>query len=160
LLGSLQVPEDDFYFPVAMYVHNRPHYFERALHNLEKASGVERVPLLIISMDSINPDMVALAENITFAPLRMIFHPPRPDATIPTAIIAIKSHWMWLQDMIWDGKIRELSGWNSNVALLEEDHAVTPDYFRLCRFFSRRSRRRVRTAGAFVPDTAAAKPRM
>jgi hypothetical protein len=55
LLGSLQVPEDDFYFPVAMYVHNRPHYFERALHNLEKASGVERVPLLIISMDSINP---------------------------------------------------------------------------------------------------------
>jgi hypothetical protein len=55
LLGSVQVLEDDFYFPVAMYVHNRPHYFERALHNLEKASGVERVPLLIISMDSINP---------------------------------------------------------------------------------------------------------
>lgn len=54
LLGSKKVPEGDVYFPVAMYVHNRPQYFERALKNLEKASGVERVPLLIVSMDSLD----------------------------------------------------------------------------------------------------------
>lgn len=75
-------------------------------------------------------DMIGLAESITFAPLRIIFHPPRRDAIMPAAIIAIKSHWIWLQDMIWGGKVKELVGWNSDVALLEEDHAVTPDYFR------------------------------
>jgi hypothetical protein len=74
--------------------------------------------------------MLRLAEGVTFAPLRIVFHPPRKDAIRPASIIAIKSHWIWLQDLIWGGNVRELEGWSRDVALLEEDHAVTPDYIK------------------------------
>lgn len=46
------------------------------------------------------------------------------------AIVAIKSHWLWLQDMIWE-TIPETKSWNGDVALLEEDHVVTPDYLQM-----------------------------
>ena len=55
LLGSAVVPKEDVYFPIAMYVHNRPKYFQRVLAHLSTAHGINRVPLLLVSMDSVNP---------------------------------------------------------------------------------------------------------
>lgn len=136
LLGRKpQSGEPPHFFPVAMYVHNRLHYFQHTLRNLKKAQGVSQLPLLIISMDSVNAEMLKLAENVAFAPLRILFHPPRVDLMRPQSIIAIKEHWLWLQDMIWGGGVREIAGTDGHVALLEEDHAVTPDYLRYGYFF-------------------------
>jgi hypothetical protein len=55
LLGSPVLPREDVvYFPIAMYVHSRPKYFQRVLAHLSTAHGIDRVPLLLVSMDSVN----------------------------------------------------------------------------------------------------------
>jgi hypothetical protein len=34
---------------------------------------------------------------VDFAPVRMLFHPPREDLVAMEPVLAIKAHWRWLQ---------------------------------------------------------------
>ena len=113
--------------PIAVYVHKRPQYFRQVLASLREVRGVDRVPLLVISMDSVEEQMLAIARSVDFMPVRIIFHPVRADLLVMQPIVAIKMHWMWLQDELWT-RIPETKDLDGHIALLEEDHAVTPDY--------------------------------
>ena len=113
--------------PVALYVHQRPHYFAQVLEALSHVEGIGRVCALIVSLDSVNTEMIDLALAIDFAPVRLIFHPVREDLVPMAPVVAIKKHWIWLQDQVWT-QVAETRAHKGHVALLEEDHIVTRDY--------------------------------
>ena len=113
--------------PVALYVHQRPHYFAQVLEALSHVEGIGRVCALIVSLDSVNTEMIDLALAIDFAPVRLIFHPVREDLVPMAPVVAIKKHWIWLQDQVWT-QVAETKAHKGHVALLEEDHIVTRDY--------------------------------
>ncbi|KAJ1492296.1 hypothetical protein T484DRAFT_1771526 [Baffinella frigidus] len=100
--------------------------------------------------------MEPVAMSVDFAPLRVVFHPPRADLLRMEPVLAIKQvgagrslsllssrmervlaikqmpslcsrHWMWLQTTVWE-QLPETRSWRGALALLEEDHVVTPDY--------------------------------
>ena len=113
--------------PIALYVHERPHYFREVLAALERVRGIGETCVLVVSLDSVMQEMVDLVLAIEFAPVRMLFHPTRADLVQMQPVVAIKEHWRWLQDELWTRmpETREHAG---HIALLEEDHIVTPDY--------------------------------
>jgi hypothetical protein len=57
----------------------------------------------------------------------MVFHPVDDDLLVLQAVVAIKKHWIWLQDALWT-RLPETKDHTGHIALLEEDHLVTPDY--------------------------------
>lgn len=130
LLGSKRVKEKERLSPIAIYVHERPHYFNQTMTALSRVRGINKTSVLVISIDSVNEQMLSFALNISFAPVRIIFHPVRDDLIRATPVLAIKDHWMFVQEMLWD-VIPETKGMKDYLALLEEDHLVTPDYFEL-----------------------------
>ena len=117
---------------VAFYVNNRPQYFRQALGALQAVEGRERISLLLVSLDSVSAEMIALAEALgpRVARMRLLFHPVRADLVQMEALLAIKEHWMWLQDQIWGG-LPETQAFDGHVLLLEEDHLVSPDYLQV-----------------------------
>uniref|UniRef100_A0A7S0HPS4 Alpha-1,6-mannosyl-glycoprotein 2-beta-N-acetylglucosaminyltransferase n=1 Tax=Hanusia phi TaxID=3032 RepID=A0A7S0HPS4_9CRYP len=114
-------------FPLAMYVNDRPGYFSEVVRSLKMARNVSSIRILVLSLDSVRQDMIDIAINIDFVPVRILFHPAREDLLTMAPLLAIKSHWWWLQQMLWN-EIDELRSYDDNIALLEEDHVVTPDY--------------------------------
>jgi hypothetical protein len=116
--------------PVAMYVHERPHYFREVVKALKRVVGIGNVCVLVVSLDSIQQEMIDIVLAVDFAPVRVLFHPVRDDLLKVQPVVAIKQHWMWLQDQIWT-RVPETKDLTGDVALLEEDHIVTPDYLQV-----------------------------
>jgi len=116
--------------PIALYVHQRPHYFRQVVEALKRVQRIGDVCVVVVSLDSVDPDMIEIAMGIDFAPVRMLFHPVRDDLVQLQPVVAIKQHWTWLQDEIWT-RLPETMRHEGHVALLEEDHIVTPDYLML-----------------------------
>ncbi|EKX46158.1 hypothetical protein GUITHDRAFT_138613 [Guillardia theta CCMP2712] len=130
--GSWQQHDGETTFPLAMYVNDRPLYFAEVIRSLQAARSVSTIKLLVVSLDSVRQDMIELVLNIDFLTVRLLFHPVREDLLSMSPVLAIKSHWWWLQHMIWN-EVEELRSYDGNIALLEEDHVVTPDYVELMR---------------------------
>ena len=116
--------------PVALYVHQRPHYFRQVVSALSQVEGISDVCVLIVSLDSVDQGMIEIALGIDFAPVKMLFHPVRADLVELQPVVAIKEHWIWLQDEIWT-RMSATRRRQGHVALLEEDHIVTPDYLKV-----------------------------
>mmetsp|Transcript_41434 Transcript_41434/g.84710 ORF Transcript_41434/g.84710 Transcript_41434/m.84710 type:complete len:1046 (-) Transcript_41434:18-3155(-) len=129
LLGARRVAEKDRAPPIALYVHERPHYFKQVVGALSKVRGIKN-SLIIVSLDSVNEAQLALALSVDFAPLRILFHPGREDLVRPDGVLAVKQHWWWLQEMVWEN-LEQTRGMTGHLALLEEDHVVSTDYLEL-----------------------------
>jgi len=128
LLGLQQ--EEEPMLPIAMYVNERPQYFLQVVRSLQAVHNIRKVAAIVISMDSVKEEMLDIALSIDFAPFRIIFHPVNEDLLKNQPLLAIKLHWIWLQDMLWNN-IAETRGWKGDIALLEEDHVVSSDYLDL-----------------------------
>jgi len=115
--------------PVAVYVHARPDLFAQGLAALRAARGVEALPVLVVSLDTVSREMLALAEGVDFAPVRLLMHPVRKELLRAEPVLAIKEHWWWLQNALWREvpETRALPA-GASIALLEEDHVVSSDY--------------------------------
>ncbi len=113
--------------PVALYVHERPQYFREVVGGLSTVQGIGSVCVVVVSLDSVHQEMIDIVLSVDFAPVRMLFHPVTEDLLVLQPVVAIKKHWIWLQDAIWTS-VPETQNHAGHVALLEEDHLVTADY--------------------------------
>mmetsp|Transcript_28261 Transcript_28261/g.91502 ORF Transcript_28261/g.91502 Transcript_28261/m.91502 type:complete len:969 (-) Transcript_28261:184-3090(-) len=130
LLGLSSQSSDRRMVPIAIYVHERPKYFRAVIEGLKAVKRIEDSVVIVVSMDSVHAEMIEIALSVDFAPLRIIFHPVNEDLIKNHPILAVKLHWIWLQDMLWNS-VPETKAWDGDIALLEEDHVVTPDYLLL-----------------------------
>ena len=109
---------------IVLYVHNRPEYFQQVLAHLRLVEGIEQ-SLLIVSMDGLFSEMLALAKTIDFCRVRVLVHTARQMLHMES-IVAIKQHWWWLVQQVFT-VVPETKRRAGMVLFLEEDHILAPD---------------------------------
>jgi len=121
--------EEDF-IPIVAYVYNRPSLFSQVVEALSNVKGIEKT-MLIISHDRISPEMWKITRGIKFCQVRLLIHPTSPLESGNTR--ALTNHWWWIQH-----KVRSdlLPDHNGDIAFIEEDHRVSPDFYETLKVMS------------------------
>ena len=158
-----KIPLDDDLI-IAIIAHKRRNYLEKVIESLRKVEGIEQV-LLVISHDGYFDDMVRLSKSIDFCRVMLLFHPFAKMYAVDTGKEATtrqmnemnkrtqvfwdfetttgsflsdprlvqaapKHHYWWLWNVLFEREVE--------VAFLEEDHVVTPDFYFVAKTLSRR----------------------
>eukprot|EP00164_Ancoracysta_twista_P000818 GFYU01001081.1.p1 GENE.GFYU01001081.1~~GFYU01001081.1.p1 ORF type:complete len:407 (+),score=56.07 GFYU01001081.1:197-1417(+) len=125
------------HIPIVIYVYNRAHYLAKVLEKLSNVTGIEET-ILIISHDGIFEDMMQVVrEKATFCQTKQIVHPI--PIRRPSTLTALKDHWWWLQHQVWYELFPQRE---TEVVFIEEDHAVSPDFYSTLKSILKRKRER------------------